>query len=161
MMNNNNDLDKLEKKGSLRKKKGSYSISVVSEMFGVHQQTIRLYEKEGLIAPSRTSGNTRKFTEEDVAQLEEVIYLTHKLGVNLAGVSIILKLKKKVKKMQEEMNALFDKAQAHLEQESTLLKQDTQGKLERLVALKKNNEDHTTKKRLLSLVTVDVEEEEG
>jgi len=130
--------EKIEKKTPLRKKKGSYSISVVSEMFGVHQQTIRLYEKEGLISPNRSSGNTRKFTEDDVNQLEEVIYLTHKLGVNLAGVSIILKLKKKVKKMQDEMNALFDKAKANLDHESLALETDSKQKLQQLALLKKN-----------------------
>jgi len=114
--------NKLDKKTSLRKKKGSYSISVVAEMFGVHQQTIRLYEKEGLISPSRSVGNTRKFSEEDVNELEEVIYLTHKLGVNLAGVSIILKLKNKLKKMQEEVNSAFDKVKKGLDNDTLILK---------------------------------------
>jgi MerR family transcriptional regulator/heat shock protein HspR len=118
-------------------------------MFGVHQQTIRLYEKEGLISPSRSSGNTRKFTEEDVNQLEEVIYLTHKLGVNLAGVSIILKLKKKVKKMQEEMNALFEQAKENLDQESFALEADSKDKLEILAELKKN------KKNMVQLLELD------
>jgi MerR family transcriptional regulator/heat shock protein HspR len=167
MMNKggNGASDTLEKKISLRKKKGSYSISVVSEMFGVHQQTIRLYEKEGLISPSRSSGNTRKFTEEDVGQLEEVIYLTHKLGVNLAGVSIILKLKKKVKKMQDEMNALFDKAKANLDQESLSLKEDSQKKMQQLVQMKKNGTESRhgdVKKRLIrKLITLEQDEDKS
>jgi MerR family transcriptional regulator, heat shock protein HspR len=69
----------------MRRRKGFYSISVVAKMFSVHQQTIRMYEKEGLISPKRTEGNTRLFSEEDVDRLEEVIFLTHKMGVNLAG----------------------------------------------------------------------------
>lgn len=131
---------KSEKSESIRKNKGSYSISVVSEMFGVHQQTIRLYEKEGLISPSRSSGNTRKFTEEDVNQLEEVIYLTHKLGVNLAGVSIILRLKKRMKMMQEQVNIIFDDAKSKLDQESLLLKIDSKEKVGKLVEMKNKKE---------------------
>lgn len=129
--------NKLEKKANLRKKKGSYSISVVSEMFGVHQQTIRLYEKEGLIAPNRSSGNTRKFSEEDVNQLEDVIYLTHKLGVNLAGVSIILKLQKKIKKMQDEMNIIFEQAKTNLVDETDFFKTESKKYLNKLLELKK------------------------
>lgn len=128
---------KLDKKSTLRKKKGSYSISVVSEMFGVHQQTIRLYEKEGLIAPNRSTGNTRKFSESDVDQLEDVIYLTHKLGVNLAGVSIILKLQKKIKKMQDEMNVIFEQAKINLVDETNSFKTESKKYLNKLIELKK------------------------
>ena len=92
----------------MRRKKGFYSISVVAKMFSVHQQTIRMYEKEGFIAPKRTDGNTRLFSEEDVDRLEEVINLTHKMGVNLAGVQMILKLQKKIRRLQGEMNKLFE-----------------------------------------------------
>ena len=95
----------------MKRKKGFYSISVVAEMFEVHQQTIRMYEKEGLIAPKRSDGNTRLFSEEDVDRLEEIIYLTHKMGVNLAGVEIILKLKKRVGKLQDELNGVIQSAQ--------------------------------------------------
>jgi len=85
----------------LKRKKGYFSISAVAKMFSVHQQTIRLYEKEGLINPKRSIGNTRLFSEEDVDKLEEIIYLTHQLGVNLAGVQMIFKLKKQMSKMQK------------------------------------------------------------
>ncbi|MFH0898693.1 MAG: helix-turn-helix transcriptional regulator [bacterium] len=98
------------------RRKGYYSISVVAKMFGVHQQTVRMYEKEGLINPKRSSGNTRLFSEEDVERLEEIINLTHKMGVNLAGVEIILKLQKKMKRMQTEMNKIFDQAHGQLEE---------------------------------------------
>lgn len=70
-------------------------------MFSIHQQTIRLYEREGLITPKRSDGNTRLFSEEDVDRLEEVIFLTHKLGINLAGVQMVLKLQKQIRKMQK------------------------------------------------------------
>ncbi|CDK31087.1 MerR family transcriptional regulator [Candidatus Babela massiliensis] len=107
----------------MKRKKGYFSISAVAKMFSVHQQTIRLYEKEGLINPKRSSGNTRLFSEEDVDRLEEVIYLTHKLGINLAGVEMILKLQKQIKKMQTDMNALFKKLQKELSDESEMHKQ--------------------------------------
>ena len=77
-------------------------------MFSVHQQTIRLYEKEGLISPKRSAGNTRLFSEEDVDRLEQIIHLTHQLGVNLAGVEMVLKLQRKIEKMQKKMNAIFE-----------------------------------------------------
>ena len=102
----------------VRRKKGFFSISAVAKMFSVHQQTIRLYEKQGLIAPKRSDGNTRLFSEEDIDRLEEVIYLTHELGINLAGVEVIFKLKKQLKKMQKEMNGLFDKTQQELEEQT-------------------------------------------
>src|SRR5580765_589100 len=101
----------------IKRGKGFYSISAVAKMFSVHQQTIRLYEKEGLITPKRSEGNTRLFSEDDVNRLEEVIYLTHELGINLAGVEMILKLKRQIKKMQKDMNDVFDNTQNQLEQE--------------------------------------------
>jgi MerR family transcriptional regulator/heat shock protein HspR len=101
----------------MKRKKGFYSISAVAKMFSVHQQTIRLYEKQGLIVPKRSSGNTRLFSEEDVDKLEEIIYLTHQLSINLAGVEMILKLQKKISKLQREVNALFDDTQQELKQE--------------------------------------------
>jgi MerR family transcriptional regulator/heat shock protein HspR len=101
----------------MKKKKGYYSISAVAEMFEVHQQTIRLYEREGLISPKRSEGNTRIFTDEDVERLEEVIYLTHKLGINLAGVDMILKLERKIKRLQKEINTLFNKFQHEIDLE--------------------------------------------
>ena len=84
----------------IKRNKGFFSISAVAKMFSVHQQTIRLYEKQGLINPERSSGNTRLFSEEDIDRLEEVIYLTHELGINLAGVEMILKLKKQIAKLR-------------------------------------------------------------
>ncbi len=104
----------------VRRKKGFFSISAVAKMFSVHQQTIRLYEKQGLISPKRSDGNTRLFSEEDIDRLEEVIYLTHELGINLAGVEVIFKLKKQLKKMQKEMNSLFEKTQQNLEEQTDL-----------------------------------------
>lgn len=107
-------------------------------MFTVHQQTIRLYEKQGLISPKRSEGNTRLFSEEDVERLEEIMYLTHKLGINLAGVDMILKLQKQIKRLQKEMNTIFEQAQKELAQDDVLLKADTQKALIELRALKKD-----------------------
>ena len=108
-------------------------------MLGVHQQTIRLYEKEGLISPGRSVGGTRQFTEDDVVQLEKVIHLTHKLGVNIAGVSMILKLKKKIKFLQEEMNKVFDQTSNSLEQDSLQLKEEARSAAKGLVDIKKSS----------------------
>ncbi len=101
----------------MKRKKGYFSISAVAKMFSVHQQTIRLYEKEGLISPKRSTGNTRLFEEEDVERLEEVIHLTHNLGINLAGVEMILKLQKQIKKMQKEINTMFKQTEKELARE--------------------------------------------
>src|SRR5579872_6541274 len=102
----------------VKRKAGFFSISAVAKMFSVHQQTIRLYEKQGLIVPKRSDGNTRLFSEEDIDRLEEIIYLTHELGINLAGVEVIFKLKKQIKKMQNDMNKMFDKTQQDLDEQT-------------------------------------------
>src|SRR5205085_6241868 len=109
-----------------------YSIFAVAKMFSVHPQTVHLYEKEEFISPKRSSGNTRLFSEEDVDRLEEVIYLTHKLGVNLAGVEIILKLQKKIKRMQDEMNKLFKSTESEFEMETAQIREDIKKQAERL-----------------------------
>jgi MerR family transcriptional regulator, heat shock protein HspR len=101
-----------------KRRKGYFSISAVAQMFSVHQQTIRLYEKEGLISPKRSEGNTRLFSEDDVRRLEEIIYLTHELGINLAGVEMILKLQKQIKKLQGQVNDLFKDTEQVLAQET-------------------------------------------
>jgi MerR family transcriptional regulator/heat shock protein HspR len=80
-----------------------YMISVVAKSYGIHPQTLRLYEREGLLKPSRTEGNTRLYSEEDLKQLELVLNLTRDLGVNLAGVEIILNMRRKMEHMQAEV----------------------------------------------------------
>jgi len=128
----------------IRRKKGFFSISAVAKMFSVHQQTVRLYEKQGLISPKRSSGNTRLFSEEDIDQLEEVIYLTHEMGINLAGVEMILRLKKQIKKMQNDMNKMFDSTQQELDQENEKSKEIVQSSYQRLLQLKNKNNPPTT-----------------
>jgi MerR family transcriptional regulator/heat shock protein HspR len=81
-----------------------YMISVVAKSYGIHPQTLRLYEREGLLRPSRTEGNTRLYSDEDLRQLEVILNLTRELGVNLAGVEIILNMRRKMEQMQEEVS---------------------------------------------------------
>ena len=87
-----------------RQGKAYFMISVVAERYNIHPQTLRLYEREGLLKPSRTEGNTRLYSEEDLEQLETILALTRDLGVNLAGVEIILNMRRKIEKMQNEVN---------------------------------------------------------
>jgi MerR family transcriptional regulator, heat shock protein HspR len=81
-----------------------YMISVVANSYGIHPQTLRLYEREGLLKPSRTEGNTRLYSEEDLRQLEVILNLTRDLGVNLAGIEIVLNMRRKMEQMQGEVN---------------------------------------------------------
>ncbi len=121
---------------SMKRSKGFFSISAVAKMFSVHQQTIRLYEREGLLSPKRSEGNTRLFSEEDVDRLEQIIYLTHKLGINLAGVQMVLKLQKQIKKMQKDMNRIFDQTSDELQKEETLQKKVIQESVQQLAKIK-------------------------
>jgi len=130
-----------------KRRKGFYSISVVAKMFSVHQQTIRLYEKEGLINPKRSAGNTRLFSEEDVDRLEEIIYLTHKMGVNLAGVEVILGLQKKVNKLQNEINKLFEQTQENLKDEGEEYKEAAKKQAKRLIEIKKKTKKESAEKK--------------
>ncbi len=84
--------------------KGYYMISAVASKYNVHPQTLRLYEREGLLAPSRTDGNTRLYSDDDLQRLETILTLTRDLGVNLAGVEIILNMRQKMESMQSEVN---------------------------------------------------------
>lgn len=83
--------------------KGAYMISSVAEQYQIHPQTLRLYEREGLLRPSRSDGNTRLYTDGDLARLEVILKLTRDLGVNLAGVEIILNMREKMEAMQRQI----------------------------------------------------------
>lgn len=124
----------------VKRNKGFFSISAVAKMFSIHQQTVRLYEKEGLITPKRSSGNTRLFSEEDVNRLEEIIYLTHQLGINLAGVEMILKLKRQISKMQKDMNKIFEETQTELTKEGETSKEVAKASMKRLLTMKKEQQ---------------------
>jgi MerR family transcriptional regulator/heat shock protein HspR len=89
------------------KGKAAYMISAVAEQYAIHPQTLRLYEREGLLAPSRSEGNTRLYTEEDLQRLEIILKLTRELGVNLAGVEIILNMREKMDGMQKQIEGFI------------------------------------------------------
>ncbi len=91
-----------------------YMISAVARRYDIHPQTLRLYEREGLLKPSRTEGNTRLYSDADLAQLETVLALTRDLGVNLAGVEIILNMRTKMDRMQSEVNEFMAYAKREL-----------------------------------------------
>ncbi len=84
-------------------KKAGYMISAVAEQFQLHPQTLRMYEREGLLKPSRSDGNTRLYTPDDIDRLEVILKLTRDLGVNLAGVEIILNMREKMSEMQRQI----------------------------------------------------------
>jgi MerR family transcriptional regulator/heat shock protein HspR len=88
--------------------KAYYMISAVAQKYNIHPQTLRLYEREGLLKPSRTDGNTRLYSEEDLEQLETILTLTRDLGVNLAGVEVILNMRRKIQQMQGEVNEFME-----------------------------------------------------
>ena len=85
------------------KSKAAYMISVVAEQYEIHPQTLRLYEREGLLKPSRSEGNTRLYTPGDLERLEVILHLTRDLGVNLAGVEIILNMRERMGEMQSQI----------------------------------------------------------
>jgi MerR family transcriptional regulator, heat shock protein HspR len=95
------------------KKIKTYTISAVAELYEIHPQTLRLYEREGLLKPSRSIGNTRLFTDSDLERLEIILSLTRDLGVNLAGVEIILNMREKMDAMQREFERFFEYIRNH------------------------------------------------
>src|ERR687890_1360222 len=99
-----------------RRKGGTYTISAVAAQYEIHPQTLRLYEREGLLKPSRSDGNTRLYTDADLERLEVILSLTRDLGVNLAGVEIILNMREKMDAMQREFERFFAYLQSHAEE---------------------------------------------
>ena len=91
-----------------KKAKAGYMISAVAELYRVHPQTLRLYERVGLLKPSRSEGNTRLYTDADLERLEVILNLTRELGVNLAGIEIILNMRDKMADMQSQMEAFIE-----------------------------------------------------
>jgi len=88
--------------------KSTYHISSVAVRYGLHPQTLRLYEREGLLKPSRSEGNTRLYTDDDLKQLELILALIRDLGVNLAGVEVVLNMRKKIEQIEAGVNELLD-----------------------------------------------------
>ena len=89
-------------------------ISAVAEMYGIHPQTLRLYEREGLLKPSRTEGNTRLYTDEDLQRLEFILSLARDLGVNISGIAIILQMRERMEEMQRHMQEFIQSMQKEM-----------------------------------------------
>jgi MerR family transcriptional regulator/heat shock protein HspR len=105
----------------------TYTISAVATQYDVHPQTLRLYEREGLLKPSRSDGNTRLYTDSDLERLEIILSLTRDLGVNLAGVEIILNMREKMDAMQHEFERFFSYLQTHAAEFSSFTEAAPQG----------------------------------
>jgi MerR family transcriptional regulator, heat shock protein HspR len=97
----------------MKRKVKTYTISAVAELYDIHPQTLRLYEREGLLKPSRSIGNTRLYEDSDLERLEVILSLTRDLGVNLAGVEIILNMREKMDSMQREFERFFEYLKSH------------------------------------------------
>jgi len=97
-----------DKMAAKRKSKGAYMISAVAEMYEIHPQTLRLYEREGLLKPSRTEGNTRLYTDEDLERLEFILNLARDLGVNIAGIAIVLQMRERMEEMNRQMQSFVE-----------------------------------------------------
>jgi MerR family transcriptional regulator/heat shock protein HspR len=99
-------------------RKAAFMISAVAEQFEIHPQTLRLYEREGLLKPSRSDGNTRLYTTDDLERLEVILKLTRDLGVNLAGVEIILNMREKMAEMQRQIEQFVSSLNTEITQRS-------------------------------------------
>ena len=108
----------------MKKKTVYYSIGQVAESYSIHQQTLRQYERYGLLKPSRTDGNTRLYCDDDLERLEIILNLTRELGVNLAGVEIVLNMRDKMEEMQHQLDALIRYLQDALEQQEITIKDE-------------------------------------
>lgn len=124
------------KNAGQKKKAKGYTISAVADYYGIHQQTLRLYEREGLLKPSRSEGNVRLYTDEDIERLEVILKLTRDLGVNLAGVEIILNMREKMDQMQREFNRFFEMLRDYAAHNAPRHQQDP-GAYEALVPLRR------------------------
>ncbi len=109
----------------MKKRAKGYTISAVADHYGVHQQTLRMYEREGLLKPSRSDGNVRLYSDEDIERLELILNLTRDMGVNLAGVEIILNMREKMDQMQSEFNRFFQMLRDYMA-EQTAIEHDPQ-----------------------------------
>jgi MerR family transcriptional regulator/heat shock protein HspR len=101
-----------------KRSKAAYMISAVADQYQIHPQTLRLYEREGLLKPSRSDGNTRLYTDGDLERLEVILKLTRDLGVNLAGVEIILNMREKMEEMQRQIEQFVSSLNTEITQRS-------------------------------------------
>jgi MerR family transcriptional regulator/heat shock protein HspR len=126
-----------------------YHISAVAQMFAIHPQTLRLYEREGLLKPSRSDGNTRLYSEDDLSRLEFILSLTRDLGVNLAGVDVVINMKLKMNQIEAEVNEFLefikrefvDGQEEEFEQRRQALIRITPGKIIKFERVEKKNDE--------------------
>jgi MerR family transcriptional regulator/heat shock protein HspR len=126
---------KTQRLRTIKRKAKTYTISAVADQYGIHPQTLRLYEREGLLKPSRSEGNTRLYTDPDLERLELILSLTRDLGVNLAGVEIILNMREKMDAMQHEFERFFQYLQSHAEELTNFVEPPAEGTSDALVPL--------------------------
>lgn len=98
----------MKRKSKPKESRATYHISSVSQRYDIHPQTLRLYEREGLLRPSRSEGNTRLYTDEDLKQLELILTLVRDLGVNLAGVEVVLHMRTKIEQIEAGVNEMLE-----------------------------------------------------
>ncbi|MGB9197764.1 MAG: MerR family transcriptional regulator [Terriglobales bacterium] len=110
-----------------RKSKGAYMISAVAEMYEIHPQTLRLYEREGLLKPSRTEGNTRLYTDEDLQRLEFILTLARDLAVNISGIAIILQMRERMEEMQRQFQDFVQQFQQEVMARATAAADPSKG----------------------------------
>src|SRR5437016_7012328 len=120
-----------------------YMISAVAEMYDIHPQTLRMYEREKLLVPSRSEGNTRLYTQDDLERLEIILKLTRELGVNLAGVEIILNMRDRMNAMQREVQAFLEYVQREMQERPEEADEHIQNALVR-------SEEHTSELQSLT-----------
>lgn len=109
--------------------KAAYMISAVAEQYQIHPQTLRLYEREGLLRPSRSEGNTRLYTDDDLERLEVILQLTREMGVNLAGVEIILNMREKMSAMQKQFEEFVTSLNAELKTHTRMVEPEPKNSL--------------------------------
>jgi MerR family transcriptional regulator, heat shock protein HspR len=127
-----------------RKTKGAYMISAVAEMYEIHPQTLRMYEREGLLKPSRTEGNTRLYTDEDLERLEFILTLSRDLGVNIAGIAIVLQMRERMEEMNAQMQNFVEYVRTEM---LTRFQQAASGSKAAIVPLRKPVVPRTTSTR--------------
>jgi MerR family transcriptional regulator/heat shock protein HspR len=120
----------------VKEKRRLYMISIVADMFEIHPQTLRAYEREGLLRPSRTDGNTRLYSDEDLERIDLILRLTKDLGVNLAGVEVILNMRERMQDLQERMDEMLQQL-VHRMQTELRTREQAQQNAEGLVPLRR------------------------
>jgi MerR family transcriptional regulator/heat shock protein HspR len=120
-----------------KRSKAAYMISSVAEQYQIHPQTLRLYEREGLLKPSRSEGNTRLYTDDDLERLEVILKLTRDLGVNLAGVEIVLNMREKMAEMQRQIEHFVSSLNTEITQRSRPVQTESMNSLIPVITIKR------------------------